>query len=146
MAVHLIKMAVGIESFSHLARVQKNRLQDLNKEGEPPVLRHWTRNSPTRAEEICAGGSLYWIIKGAVRARQKILSIDKHTSERSRKRCALVLDPTLVRTELKISRPIQGWRYLDPQAAPKDLLTVADEGNPDIPMEMAKELRELGLL
>ena len=146
MVVHLIKMAVGIESVSHLAHVQKNRLQDLNKEGEPPVLRHWTRNSPTRAEEICAGGSLYWIIKGAIRARQQISSIDKHTSERSRKRCALVLDPTLVRTELKISRPIQGWRYLDPQAAPKDLLTVADEGNPDIPMEMAKELRELGLL
>ena len=146
MAVHLIKMAVGIESFSHLARVQKNRLQDLDKAGEPPLLRHWTRNSPTRAEEICAGGSLYWIIKGAIRARQQISSIDKHTSERSRKRCALVLDPTLVRTELKISRPIQGWRYLDPQAAPKDLLTVADEGNPDIPMEMAKELRELGLL
>ncbi|MBT06930.1 MAG: hypothetical protein CMM32_08470 [Rhodospirillaceae bacterium] len=146
MAVHLIKMAVGIESFSHLAHVQKNRLQDLDKAGEPPLLRHWTRNSPTRAEEICAGGSLYWIIKGAIRARQQISSIDKHTSERSRKRCALVLDPTLVRTELKISRPIQGWRYLDPQAAPKDLLTVADEGNPDIPMEMAKELRELGLL
>ncbi len=146
MAVHLIKMAVGIESFSHLAHVQKNRLQDLDKAGEPPLLRHWTRNSPTRAEEICAGGSLYWIIKGAIRARQQISSIDKHASERSRKRCALVLDPTLVRTELKISRPIQGWRYLDPQAAPKDLLTVADEGNPDIPMEMAKELRELGLL
>ena len=146
MAVHLIKMAVGIESFSHLAHVQKNRLQDLDKAGEPPLLRHWTRNSPTRAEEICAGGSLYWIIKGAIRARQKISSIDKHTSERSRKRCALVLDPTLVRTELKVSRPIQGWRYLDPQAAPKDLLMVANEGNADIPMEMARELRELGLL
>ena len=91
-------------------------------------------------------GSLYWIIKGAIRARQKISSIDKNTSERSRKRCALVLDTTLVRTELKISRPIQGWRYLDPQAAPKDLLTAANEGNIDIPMEMAKELRELGLL
>ena len=146
MAVHLIKMAVGIESFSHLAHVQKNRLQDLDKAGEPPLLRHWTRNSPTRAEEICAGGSLYWIIKGAIRARQKISSIDKHASEKSRKRCALVLDPTLVRTELKISRPIQGWRYLDPQAAPKDLLTAANEGNIDIPMKMAKELRELGLL
>ena len=146
MAVHLIKMAVGIESFSHLAHVQKNRLQDLNKDGEAPVLRHWTRNSPTRAEEICAGGSLYWIIKGAIRARQKISSIDKHTSEKSRKRCALVLDTTLVRTELKISKPIQGWRYLDPQAAPKDLLMVANEGNADIPMEMARELRELGLL
>ena len=146
MVVHLIKMAVGIESFSHLAHVQKNRLQDLDKAGEPPLLRHWTRNFPTRAEEICAGGSLYWIIKGAIRARQKISSIDKNTSERSRKRCALVLDTTLVRTELKISKPIQGWRYLDPQAAPKDLLMVANEGNADIPMEMARELRELGLL
>ena len=146
MVVHLMKMAVGIDSFSHLAHVQENRIQDLNKAGEPPILRHWTRNSPTRAEEICAGGSLYWIIKGAIRARQKISSIDKNTSERSRKRCALVLDTTLVRTELKISKPIQGWRYLDPQAAPKDLLMVANEGNADIPMEMAKELRELGLL
>ena len=146
MAVHLIKMAVGIESFRHLSQVQKNRLQDLREAGEPPILRHWTRNCPTRAQEICAGGSLYWIIKGAIRARQKILAIDKNNSAGSRKRCALVLDSSLVQTESKISRPIQGWRYLDPDSAPKDLLAATNEGQLDIPVEMAQELRELGLL
>ena len=146
MVVHLVKMAVGIKNFGHLTQVQKNRLQDLRKAGEPPILRHWTRNFPTRAEEICSGGSLYWIIKGAIRARQKISAIDKNVTERTRKRCALVLDSTLVRTELKVSRPIQGWRYLDVDAAPKDLLAAANESEVDIPLEMAKELRELGLL
>lgn len=138
-------MAVGIESFNHLGRAQAGRLSDAERSGEQPILRHWTRNTPVRADEVCGGGSLYWIIKGAIRARQRITAIENSVSEKSRKRCAFILDPSLVQTAVKPTRAIQGWRYLDVDAAPKDLVGRAKDGG-DLPEEMAQELRELGLL
>ena len=138
-------MAVGIESLVHLSRVQTSRLQKLKQAGEPPVLRHWTRNTPVRVEEICGGGSLYWIVKGAIRARQKITSIEKGVPGKTGKRCAFVLDSTLVRTEFKPMRAMQGWRYLNGDAAPKDLMQRSEDRG-DLPEDMAQELRDLGLL
>ena len=138
-------MAVGIESLVHLSRVQTSRLQKLEKAGEPPVLKHWTRNTPVRAKEICGGGSLYWIVKGAIRARQRITAIEKGASGETGKRCAFVLASTLVRTEFKPMRAMQGWRYLNGDAAPKDLMQSSEDSG-DLPEEMAQELRDLGLL
>ena len=77
MAVHILKMAVGIESVEHLCQVQADRLRRLVESGDPQKLYHWTRNTPRRAEEITDGGSIYWIIKGYIRARQRIISIDR---------------------------------------------------------------------
>jgi len=138
-------MAVGIESLAHLSSVQANRLQKLEQAGEPPVLRHWTRNTPVRVEEVCGGGSLYWIVKGAIRARQKITAIEKVASGKTGKRCAFVLDSKLVRTEFRPMRSIQGWRYLDRDAAPKDLIQRSEDSG-GLPDTMAQELRDLGLL
>ena len=138
-------MAVGIESLVHLSRVQTSRLQKLEQVGEPPVLKHWTRNTPVRAKEICGGGSLYWIVKGAIRARQRITTIEKGAPSKTGKRCAFVLGSTLVRTEFKPMRAMQGWRYLNEDAAPKDLMQRSENGG-DLPADMAQELRDLGLL
>ena len=145
MVVHLLKMAVGIESLVHLSRVQTSRLQKLEQAGEPPVLKHWTRNTPVRAKEICGGGSIYWIVKGAIRARQRVTAIEKGASGKTGKRCAFVLDSVLVRTEFKPMRAMQGWRYLNEDAAPKDLMQRSENGG-DLPADMAQELRDLGLL
>lgn len=140
-------MAVGIKSFDHLVRAQAERLSDAERVEGKPILKHWTRNTPVRSDEICGGGSLYWIIKGAIRARQRITAIEKekNVSEKSRKRCAFILDPSLVQTAAKPARAIQGWRYLDLDAAPKDLAGRARDGG-DLPEDMAQELRDLGLL
>jgi len=138
---HLIKLSVGVEDIEHLARLQENRLK---KQG---VLAHITRNTPKRAEALLQDGSIYWVIKGFIRVRQRLLGIERGVDAEGRPSCALILDPRLVRTELKGFRAFQGWRYLDAMDAPPDLVRAAhDGGEARLPSAMATELRGLGLL
>lgn len=139
MPVHLLKLCVGVETIDQLARFQARRLAN---EG---TLYHKTRNAPRRAEEVLDGGSIYWIMRGFVRARQRITGIDRVTTQERGAHCHLTLDPQLVPTVLQPRRPHQGWRYLEHADAPAD----ADgqggfEEEP--PPEMLAELRELGLI
>lgn len=143
--LNLLKLCVGIDDVPHLARVQAERRKQRKARGEPAESRHLTRQVPRRAEEIVAGGSIYWIIKGFVRVRQRIVRIDLLDPPVETKRCALVLAPQLIRTELQARRPHQGWRYLEIRDAPADLTTGRDGGE-DLPPEFAAELRSLGLL
>lgn len=148
MTVHLLKMAVGIDSVDHLVSVQNRRLERASAPGGTGDLRHFTRHAPRRANEVISGGSMFWIIKGYVRVRQSILGIERveaRDGHESRKRCALILDPELVKTELSPHKPLQGWRYFDPAGAPPDMKLSAPAEN-SIPPDMAAELRELGLL
>lgn len=145
MTVHILKMAVGVESVEHLRHIQSERLSSLKMLGDPPVLRHWTRNKPKRINEIIDGGSLYWIIKGSIRVRQRILKIESRSDIETNKKCGFVLDASVVLTIPRPARPIQGWRYLEEGSAPRDV--VESSGSFDeMPEDMAKELRELGLL
>lgn len=144
MPLHLLKMCVGIDSIEHLRRAQAARLRNQAEAGEAPVLRHWTRHAPVRADEITDGGSIYWIIRGSIRARQRITAIEKIADRSALKRCALVLDPDVVETVARPARPIQGWRYLAATDAPHDREDLGD--GDDLPAAMAAELRELGLL
>ena len=145
MTVHLAKMAVGIESVDHLIDVQSERLRQAQQEGGAGVLRHLTRNTPRRAEEVLDAGSIYWIIKGYIRARQRITGFGDAMGRNGRPRCALILDPELIRTELVPHRPIQGWRYMEKPAAPRDL-SRKSAAKTSMPDEMEAELRALGLL
>ncbi len=142
MSLHILKMAVGVDSVPMLREIQKRRLENAGRGGD---LRHLTRNYPRRAEKIIDGGSIFWIIKGYVRARQRILRIDHAVNSEGRRRCAFILDPELFETVLKPQRPLQGWRYLEPTDAPADRREndLAEDG---LPPEMAAELRQLGLL
>jgi hypothetical protein len=145
MTVHLVKMCVGVDSVEDLAAWQARRLAQARKMGEPLVLHHFTRNTPRRAEELLDGGSLYWVIRGFMRARQKLVAIERMPDAEGRPRCALGMEPRLVRIELRAHRPFQGWRYLSMEEAPPDVsLSATDNG--DLPEEMAEELKVLGLL
>ena len=144
-SVHILKMAVGIESVDHLARRQKQRLDQARSSGGVGALLHFTRNMPRRAGEIAGDGSIYWIIKGHVRVRQHILEFERVAGREGRRRCAFVLDPKLVQTVPHPHKPIQGWRYLEPGAAPADLAAMRTDA-PDLPAPMAAELRALGLI
>lgn len=144
MTVHLLKMCVGIESPEQLRRRQQARLEDQKAAGKRPRLIHWTRNMPRRADDILDGGSIYWIMKGMIRARQGITAIERVDDRTVQKRCALVLDKKVVETRPVPMRPIQGWRYLPPADAPPDL-AVADQ-TAEMPESMIRDLRELGLL
>lgn len=145
MTVHLVKMAVGVESIPHLEEIQARRLRQAAEAGAPAVLRHVTRNTPRRADEILDGGSIYWVIRGFIQVRQAIVDIAEHARVSGPPACALVLDPCVARTELRPMRPFQGWRYLPEEKAPPDLRADGAEAG-DLPPEMAEELRALGLL
>jgi hypothetical protein len=138
--VHLIKLAVGVRDVAHLAALQAAR-----READPP-LRHRTRNSPKRAQELCAGGSIYWVIGGAVLARQRVLDvIEDHWDDGAR--CAgLVLDPALVRVQARAVKAFQGWRYLEPADAPADLAAANGTNGAEIPEEMRRALAALALI
>jgi hypothetical protein len=90
------------------------------------------------------GGSMYWIIKGFVQVRQRIIAIDHVAEAPNGKHCAFVFDPELVATAWQPRRPHQGWRYLAPNHAPPDL--PANAPGSDLPPHIAADLRELGLL
>jgi hypothetical protein len=147
MTVHLVKMAVGIEDLDHLRDVQAHRFAEAERIDGTGRLRHLTRNTPRRSTEVLDGGSIYWVMKGYIRARQTIIGIEEATGRRGRKRCALILSPDLARTVLTPHKPIQGWRYMEDAAAPEDLGD--DEIDPrdaSLPPNLAAELRTLGLL
>lgn len=139
MTVHLIKLAVGVEDIDHFLALQEQRIA---REGR---LVHRTRQTPRRAAEVLDGGSLYWVIKGVIRVRQRLVGIETRENEEGIRHCYLLRDPVVVRTYPHPRRPFQGWRYLDPKDAPADLPDgmVAEE---EPPAEMLAELRELGLL
>ncbi len=145
MTVHLVKMAVGVASLSELAERQRLRLEAAQAAGEPPGLRHVTRSTPRRAGEILDGGSIYWVIRRKIRARQAITAVEAATDDSGKARCALILDAELVPVEPRPRRPFQGWRYLEAAAAPPDARTFAGDAG-ELPDEMAEELRSLGLL
>lgn len=138
MSLHLLKLSVGSASVETLARWQSARLARTG------ALFHETRHFPRRADEIRDGGSIYWIIKGYVRVRQRITDLERRASEERGRFCRIHLDPVLVRTELQPRRPHQGWRYLAAIDAPPDARDGAVPEEP--PSEMAAELRHLGLL
>ncbi len=147
MTVHLVKMAVGIEDVDHLREVQAHRFAEAKRVDGAGRLRHLTRNAPRRNAEVLDGGSIYWIMKGYIRARQTIIGIEEATGRSGRKRCALILSPELARTVLTPHKPIQGWRYMEDAQAPDDLGDgEADPRDASLPPDLAAELRTLGLL
>lgn len=141
MPVHLIKLAVGVRDVDHIRDLQSRRLQTRG-DGVPVVPVH-TRNVPKRGAEACDGGSLYWVIRGSVAVRQRLIAVEATRNAEGEPACILWLDPGLVETVPAAHRPFQGWRYLEPAAAPPDL---AGAGGGDLPPDMAAELRALGLL
>lgn len=106
---------------------------------------HTTRMIPKRAAELVDGGSLYWVIKGNIQARQRLLEIRPFTDADGISRCHLVLEPVLHETSWAPRRPFQGWRYLDPKDAPPDLSAAGADGE-ELPPELKRELAGLGLL
>jgi hypothetical protein len=133
--LHLAKLAVGLRNVVHLGELQARR--------EP--LRHLTRNLPRRRDEILGSGSLYWVIGGAMVVRQRVLDITEAEHEDGSRRCALMLDRTLVPVLGRPMRPFQGWRYLEAEAAPPDLSEQAAEVD-GLPEPLWRQLRELCLI
>lgn len=143
MSLHLIKLSVGTESFADLAAWQEARLLQARAAGKPQELMHVTRHAPKRAPELLDGGSIYWVVKGFVIARQKLLDFRALEID-GKAHCGIVYDSVLVPVRSQPRRAFQGWRYLDGADAPPDM--AAGSGHEELPEHLRQELRALGLL
>ena len=136
--LHMMKLCVGAASPDVLERWQRDRF------GGGPA-EHITRMWPKRSKELLAGGSLFWVFKGTMLARQRLIGLDERIGADGIARCALILDPQVVRVAGVPRRAFQGWRYLSPQDAPPDL-PAGRAAEPALPPKLARELAEMGLL
>lgn len=135
--LHMMKLCVGADRPEDLEEWQQERF------GAGPAI-HITRMRPKRAEELLAGGSIYWVFRGVMLARQRLLALNDRVGADGITRCGLVLDPQLVRVAAVPRRPFQGWRYLPGAETPPDL-PAGRGAEPDLPPEIARALAEMGL-
>ena len=151
MTIHIIKLCVGAESVEDLAEWQIGQLKRARKaaakaiaplQKQHPVC--GTRMWPKRLEDVLAGGSLYWVIKGLVLCRQRLIGLEARRGADGIERCALLLDDAVIRTEPMPRRAFQGWRYLEAADSPRDLPT-ARKGDDRLPEPLALALAEIGL-
>ena len=120
MPLHLIKLCVGCDSIQDLEAWIAQKQKERKRKKLAPEHIHTTRMVPKRADELTTGGSLFWVIRGQVLCRERILAV-------------------------RPFRAFQGWRYLIAKEAPRDLDRAAP-GAAHMPEELRRELRELGLL
>jgi hypothetical protein len=145
MPLHLIKLCVGCDSVVDLEGWIKQKLKEKKRRGQRPEHIHTTRMVPKRTDELTAGGSLYWVIRGQIACRERILAIHPFTDKDGIGRCRVILDGKIVLVEPRPRSAFQGWRYLEGKDAPRDLSRAAP-GAAKMPEQMRRALRELGLL
>lgn len=130
--IHIMKLAVGADSLEDILRWERER-------GFVEVSYIHTRHRPTRWEELISGGSLYWVVKGVILCRREIVSFDYVEAD---DHWLVGLKSKNILTEAQPRRPFQGWRYLKPADAPKDLPN-GEEG--EMTPELARALKEAGV-
>jgi hypothetical protein len=144
MPLHLIKLCVGAESIQDLEEWIDQRIAERRKSGERTLSLHVTRMTPKRVDELLGGGSLFWVIRGLVAARQELRDIETYTDADGIGRCRLWMDPMVTPVLPRPYRPFQGWRYLTAKDAPPDL--AGRSAIAEMPEAMRRELTGLGLL
>jgi hypothetical protein len=142
MSVNIIKLCVGAQSIEDLAEWQMRQAVRRTALGVDPRPVCDTRMTPKRADEVTAGGSLYWVIKGVILVRQVIEDIETFEDSGGRSRCEFILNPQLVRTAPLRRKAFQGWRYFSPKDAPADL--TINEGGEALPDALRAELIDIG--
>jgi len=138
--INLVKLCVGIDSVEHLESYRARVKSDNAVEH----ARHVTRMWPRRESELLNGGSIYWVIKGVIQARQAVLRLDEVIGQDGIRRCGIVMDNEIIRTQAATRRPFQGWRYLEPPDSPADLNKGA-KAQDDLPPELMTALAEIGV-
>lgn len=135
----MMKLAVGVPSLEAFeSRIETRRLSGAG-------MQVWTRSFPKRAGDVIGEGSLYWVVAGLLSARQTIITIEEDTYDDGSRCARIELEPVLIRVSPVRTRPFQGWRYLQPAAAPADVHAVHASGIEALPAAVLRDLRELCL-
>ena len=129
------KVAVGCATLAALEKRQLGRVSN----GVVPLV---TRFMPKRADEL-VGGSIYWIIKHRLTARQTIIGFETRAEDR---RTVIALEPELVPVRARPKPAHQGWRYLNGEDAPPDLRDGDDDLLAVLPAQLAIKLSALALI
>jgi hypothetical protein len=145
MPLHLIKLCVGAESLGDLREWVAERIAEARRRRAPLRHAHVTRMMPKRTDEILDGGSLYWVIKGLISARQEIQGLEPFADKDGIGRCRIWLDQTVIAVAPRPMRAFQGWRYYPAKDAPPDI-GESEPGLAAMPEGMRRELASLGLL
>ncbi len=138
--INLIKLCVGVEKVEDLIHWQAQRVAN----GVYTQPTHVTRMWPKREAALLNGGSLYWVFKGVILARQQIAQLDEVIGSDGIRRCGIVMNPDIIRTAPAPRRPFQGWRYLTPEDAPADLPKTR-EGDDTLPPDLSAALADIGV-
>lgn len=146
MPLHLVKLCVGAQSIDDLSSWQAGRLAEAQRRGVPGRLAHTTHQAPKRTADLLDGGSLYWVIKGVIQVRQRLIGFDDGQKEDGSRCCLLLLDPELVPVRPAPRRAFQGWRYLAAEDAPPDMTGDSASEMAGMPARMRRDLAELGLI
>lgn len=144
MTLHIIKLCVGTADVGELVAWQAKHRR-IKFDGTQRVY-HTTFQFPKRQDELLDGGSLFWVMKGMITARQRLIGFKDGHKEDGSACCLLILDPEPVLVRPVPRRAFQGWRYLTADDAPPDLGKGARSGIAKMPPKMQKELADLGLL
>ena len=139
--INIVKICVGAKFVEELWFWQQEK---LSKNSNANIV-HVTRMRPRRENELLNGGSIYWVFKGYILARQRILSLDEVRTSDGVMKCSLVLDPDIYLTYPVKKRPFQGWRYLKEEDSPKDFEKFIP-GNESFPKDLKLALSELGIV
>ncbi len=132
-SLNISKVAVGCASLDALRKRQQLRASD----GVVPIV---TRFKPKRADELI-GGSIYWIVKHRITARNRILGF----TETEERKTVIQLDPQLVPVRAWPKRAHQGWRYLTIEDAPADF-DGSEDGLALLPPSLLSKLSALSLI
>ena len=143
MTVHLQKLSVGTESIETLTEWQLSIVARKVKAGKPPYHEHVTRMFPKQRDALLDGGSIYWVIKGLIQCRNKIVGLEEVRRQDGLKACAILMEPGPIPVVPTPKRPFQGWRYLQIDAAPADLKDA--KGGINLPEDLRTKLVELGV-
>ncbi|MCP5038454.1 MAG: DUF1489 domain-containing protein [Rhodobacteraceae bacterium] len=142
--VNLVKLCVGAEKVEDLEVWQAARAQSQEGGQANYTPRHVTRMWPRREGELVNGGSLYWVFKGLILARQQIMQLEEVIGDDGIRRCGIVMNHEIIRTQAAPRRPFQGWRYLAPEDAPADL-PHARKGDDTLPDTLSAALADIGI-
>jgi len=143
--LNLIKLCVGINSISELEERQSKLILPKKFKSKNDTTFHITRMYPQRDKEILSGGSLFWVIKGQILARQKILFLERIKDENNIKRCLIGLERKIYITQTQPRKPFQGWRYLKQELSPKDI-SIYDKSEEELPHNLKLDMYKIGVL